>query len=342
MNISFKPWKKKGPPKRILAIRLQAMGDVVITLPYLLQLRKSLPSSVSIDFLTRMETGDIPKNIILFDRVFVLGGARSHRKQLLLIVRLLPQLFFRRYDIVIDLQNNLISRIVRTSLFPKAWSAFDKYSANAAGERNRSTIEAIGLGPNRMETSFSMKAPVKGTEILKQYGWKGSGMLVVLNPAGFFETRNWPMQYYFEFTELWLAKFPDSQFLILGTASIADKAQRFKMELGDRLINLVGATTPFEAFSILQYATLVLSEDSGLMHMSWVSGVPTLSLFGSTRSDWSRPLGVHSFFFDSADLPCGNCMSAVCRMGDLRCLTRVTPAMVFEQACRLVVVAGKA
>ena len=117
---------------------------------------------------------------------------------------------------------------------------------------------------------------------------------------------------------------------------IAAKAGQFKQHMGERLIDLVGQTSASEAFAVLRHATLVLSEDSGLMHMAWVSGVPTIALFGSTRSDWSRPLGDHSMFFDSSDLPCGNCMDAICRMGDIRCLTRITPEMVAGKAFYLV------
>ena len=76
-DIQCKPWTKVSPPRRILAIRLQAMGDVVITLPYLQGLRNALPTGVRLDFLTREETEDIPKNIDLFDRVFTIGGGRN-------------------------------------------------------------------------------------------------------------------------------------------------------------------------------------------------------------------------------------------------------------------------
>ncbi len=232
---------------------------------------------------------------------------------------------------VIDLQNNPISRIVRRSLFPKAWVEFDKYSPRSAGERNRLTIEAAGLGAGQGNTRFTLKDPNKPQSLLQRKGWNGKDRLVVMNPAGFFETRNWPLDNYVRFAELWLQRFPGSIFIALGTSLIANKAAILKQKLGDRFIDLSGQTTPSEAFSILQQVTLTLSEDSGLMHMSWVSGIPTITLFGSTRSDWSRPLGSHSFFFDSSDLPCGNCMSAVCRMGDIRCLTRKTPEMVLER-----------
>jgi ADP-heptose:LPS heptosyltransferase len=47
--------------------------------------------------------------------------------------------------------------------------------------------------------------------------------LIVLNPAGVFETRNWPIEYYVSFAKLWLHEFPQTQFLIIGLPFIATK-----------------------------------------------------------------------------------------------------------------------
>ena len=116
MNIPAKPWTKKGPPKRILAIRMQAMGDTVITLPYLQDLRNNLPSTVQLDLLTRYETNPIPKNLVLFNKIYSIGGKRNLKKQLFFTFLLLPKLIFRRYDVIIDLQNNILSRLVRRSM----------------------------------------------------------------------------------------------------------------------------------------------------------------------------------------------------------------------------------
>jgi ADP-heptose:LPS heptosyltransferase len=336
MNIPAKPWTGKQLPRRILVIRLQAMGDVVITLPYLQHLRNTLPPATRIDFLTREETAPIPKNIVLFDKVLAIGGGRNYKKIMLHTLLLLPKLLLQRYDVVIDLQNNIYSDIVRKTLWPKAWCVFDRFSPVAAGERNRLTIEAAGLGVNQMNTPLRLKDENAGAAILKANGWNGTDKLVVFNPAGFVVTRNWPMTSYAAFAQLWLQQFPATRFLLLGTSFIAEKATFLEQALGNRVISLVGKTTPVEAFAVLQHATVVLSEDSGLMHMSWVSGVPTLTLFGSTRSDWSRPLGDHSLFLDSSDLACGNCMQSVCKFGDVRCLTRYTPEQVVSYGVALI------
>ena len=119
MIIFAKPWKKDNPPKRILAIRLQAMGDMVITLPYLQYLKNHLPENTVIDLVTREEVDSIPKSLQLFTTVYSIGGARSFAKQLLSALLLLPKLLIRKYDIVIDLQNNEVSNLIRRSLLPR-------------------------------------------------------------------------------------------------------------------------------------------------------------------------------------------------------------------------------
>ncbi|MGN6532290.1 MAG: glycosyltransferase family 9 protein [Ginsengibacter sp.] len=332
----LKSWKKKHLPKRILAIRLHAMGDVIITLPYLQHLRNNLPTYIRLDFLTLSEFETIPKNIHLFHKVYAIKGGRVFKKQLWFAFLLLPRLFLNRYDIVIDLNDAFLSRLIRRCLMAKAWSTFDKISHIPAGERTRQTIESVGLGKIYADTNLKIKDRFRTERLLKENGWDGYSNLVVLNPAGAFETRNWPLSNYLEFAKLWLHEFPLTQFLVMGIEAILPKANYLKSELYDRLINLANKTTPAEAFVIVQQVSLVVSEDSGLMHMAWVSGIPTLALFGSTKSFWAQPLGNHTIFLSSSDLECGDCMLEICKYGDTHCLTRYSPKMVFEKAASLI------
>ncbi|HXB42437.1 MAG TPA: glycosyltransferase family 9 protein [Puia sp.] len=336
LSISSKPWKEAGSTCKVLAIRLQAMGDVIITLPYLRQLKNCLPDGSTLDLLSRKECVDIPSNTSLFNKIYSIGGGRNYKRQLLYSSLLLPTLFFNGYDVVIDLQNNIVSRFIRKSLMPKAWSEFDRFSPVSAGERTRLTIEASGLGDCFANSNLKLRNEKDGINILLKNGWNGDDDLVILNPAGAFETRNWPINNYVCFANHWLSQFPKTKFVIMGLEGISSKADYLKSQLGEKLINLVKQTTTSQAFVIVQLARLVLSEDSGLMHMAWVSDVPTFALFGSTRSDWARPLGSRSFFLDSSDLACGPCMREHCKYGDTHCLTRYTAGMVYEKAVLLV------
>lgn len=335
MDNKARIWTRTAPPRRILAIRLQAMGDLVITLPYLQALRDSLPPDTRLDLLTREEVASIPQHLTLFNRVYTIGGGRVFKRQLVYAVLLLPRLLLGRYQVVLDLQNNRLSKMVRWVLHPPAWTEFDRTSPISAGERNRNTIAAAGMGNVEAAYRFTLRKPVVTTGLLHSHGWDGVSALVVLNPAGAFPTRHWPAANYVAFARLWLQHFPQTQFLIMGMPLIAARAAYLKEQLGSRLINLVEQTTPVQAFALLQQVTLVLTEDSGLMHMAWVSGIPTLALFGSTRSDWSAPLGRHSLLLHSGDMACGSCMLEQCVHGNTPCLTRYTPEQVFAQALTL-------
>lgn len=336
ITILKKEWPSTKAPKRILAIRLHAFGDVIITLPYLLQLKKNLPQKTKIDFLTLKENASIPGSINLFNKVYTLKGNKNFKKQFFFSLLLLPKFVLNRYDVVIDLQNNELSNYIKKALHPAAWSSFDRFSAFPAGERTRLTIEAILNKENYPDTSFSLKEKPGINSLLKQNGWKENNKLILLNPAGAFETRNWPLDYYILFCRLWLKQFPATQFVVMGINTVYEKAKHLKNELKENLIDITNKTSAVEAFAIMQKISFALTEDSGLMHVAWVCGIPTLALFGSTRSDWSKPLGNYSMLLSSDDLECGNCMLESCKYGDVHCLTRYTPGFVFDKAMEII------
>lgn len=320
---------------RILAIRLQATGDVVITLPYLNSLKRLLPEA-ELDLLTREETAPIPRSLDLFSRVFAVGGGRSFKRQCLSTATLLPRLLARGYHTVLDLQNNEISRWVTFALRPRRRCLFDKGGPIPAGERTRLAIEASGLGPVNIDTDLRLRDENAASTLLRSSGVRPEDRLVVLNPAGAFPSRNWPLPSYVRFARAFQEMDTRPvKFLVLGLPGLRPKADYLRAELGSGLVDLVGRTTQDEVFALVRKADLVLSEDSGLMHMSWVAGVPTLALFGSSRGDWSRPLGERSLSLDSSDLDCRFCMEAECRFGDVRCLTRRVPREVAELAIQL-------
>jgi ADP-heptose:LPS heptosyltransferase len=237
--------------------------------------------------------------------------------------------------VVLDLQNNRVSRTIRRAVAPRAWAAFDRDSPVSAGERTRRTIAAAGFSLPHVEAVLPLREPDAGLEILQSAGWDQSCELVILSPAGAFPSRNWPLERYAEFAERWQRRGP-AQFAVLGLESLRQKAAALKTALGDRLLDLVGRTTPAQALAIVQRAALVVTEDCGLMHLAWVSGVPTVALFGSSRHVWSTPLGAHTVCLHSGDLPYGACMDRACRYGDVHCLSRYSADDVVGHARALV------
>ena len=330
------PWTSTSTPKKILIIRMQAFGDVDISLPYAQALQGLLPSA-HFHFLTREEFSSIPCSMTLFERVWAIGGGRERIRQWLAAGAMLPALFRERYDIVIDLQRNSLSRMIRRMLHSQSFTEFDRFSFHTAGERTKITFDKLGFSPlPDLLPQLQLSDSAAGLNKLVAANFNPAKKMIVLNPAGNFVTKNWPLEYYIQFARTWLDTIDSNvQFAVIGMESIREKAEYLKNALGGSLICLVGSTTQLEAFNILQKTDLVLTEDSGLMHIAWVSRIPVIALFGSTKSAWSKPIGPLSFCLDSSDLECGECAQPLCRYGDVHCLTRHTPYSVIKIAREL-------
>lgn len=317
-------------------MRFHAFGDVVITLPYLQALKNALPDA-DVHLLTRAECADIPMHARMFSKVYAIDDRRSAPRLAARGLALVPALRRERYDAVLDLQRNAVSRMIRRLLAPKSFAEFDRFSPLSAGERVKRTIDALHAAQlGTLPPMIDLREPAKGGRAWGAAGYAEQKRYIILNPAGSAVTKNWPIGHYARFARLWNTTVDgDASFMILGTDRIAEKAAYLKHQLGDRAIVLVNLTTAAEAMMLLRKAAFVLSEDSGLMHMAWISRVPLVALFGSTSSVWSAPQGETSVCLDSSDLECGQCNRSQCIYGDVRCLARYTPEHVLDTARRL-------
>ena len=328
-DLSSNPWDGGPPPVRILVIRFHAVGDVAITLPACTALRKLLPEA-QIDYLTGHVCRELPGSLTIFDTVHVFPETRSRWDRGLQTLKMASRLTKLRYEMVIDLQRNWVTRAIRRSCLPPFWSEFDRFSPAPAGERVLESFWSAGFQDLAADYAMPVRAPLVAaarTRLLA-LGWDGISPLICLNPAGLWKTRNWPPEHYADLARLVLRQ-TKATFVLLGDERIAETG-KFLAGAIPHAINLIGLTTLDEAFAVVQLLVGMVSDDSGLMHMAWNSGVPTLALLGSSRHDWSAPLGPHSRTLHSGDLECGACMKPECAFGDVHCLTRYTPETVLQ------------
>ncbi len=331
----FKVWDKNEPPKKILAIRLQALGDTFIALSYLQYLRENLPSGTIIDFVVRDEFKNIPNNLILFNNIYIIKGGNPIKKQFLSLIKHIFKIRTEHYDVVFDLQNNEISRIIRKIANPTCFVEFDRYSPIHACKRNINTINHAGFIKVEEGYNFKFKDTLYGKTRLNNLGHQNE-KLILLNPAGAYLNRNWPTQNYIALAKIIQNQYQHKvKFLLLGVSKILEKALEIKKALGDSVIELIGKTSEIEALNLIQNIDLCITEDGALMHMAYLSKKPTIILLGSSRSDWLNPKLPHTFCFTSDDLACGNCMQATCKLTTNECMTRIKPEDVFEQAIKL-------
>ena len=330
---SFKPWTEQHAPQRILAIRLQAFGDTFIAISYLQSLRNILPKNTKLDIMVREEFKNIAINLDLFDNVYILKGGNRTRYQLLYLIPLLIKLKFRKYDVILDLQNNFISNIIRKFITPLCYTEFDRLSSQHAGIRTKQTINKANIGTITENYNYTFKNKQTAKHIIDKYNWKPGEKLIVLNPAGAFENRNWETNKYIELAKQLLKDYDSNlRFVVFGTYKISEKVKQLEDALGDKLINLIEETSQSEALALMQKIDLMISEDGALLHMAYLSQKNTIAIIGPTRSDWMNPKLPHTHFFTADNLECGNCMLEKCKLPRTLCMEQVTVQMVFDKA----------
>lgn len=94
-------------------------------------------------------------------------------------------------------------------------------------------------------------------------------------------------------------------------------------------VNLCGRTQLADAIDLLSGADVVVTNDSGLMHVAAALDRPLIALFGSSSPDFTPPLAKRVAILQNP-VPCSPCFERTCRYGHLDCLRQLRPQRVFE------------
>jgi heptosyltransferase-2 len=120
--------------------------------------------------------------------------------------------------------------------------------------------------------------------------------------------------------------------VVVGSQAEAEAAARVARTAPGRVADLSGDTSLTDVARILAGASVVVSNDSGLMHLAAYLGVPTVGIFGSTTPVWTRPIGRTAETISSS-AECSPCFDRRCRFDHYRCLHDITVRQVHEK-CR--------
>ena len=101
-------------------------------------------------------------------------------------------------------------------------------------------------------------------------------------------------------------------------------------EYQSRVRVLAGSTTLEDAIDLLAMCSLVISNDSGLMHVSAAVGVRLAAVFGSTSTVYTPPSQDDALLIES-DMSCHPCFKRVCPRGNPECLTSLLPDLVWDR-----------
>ena len=137
--------------------------------------------------------------------------------------------------------------------------------------------------------------------------------------------KRWPPRYFAELAHGLAAR--GCAVWLIGSQSDRQVAAEIEQSAGGICRNLCGETTLAEVVDLIASTSLVVSNDSGLMHVAAALGKPLIALFGSTSPEYTPPLSPNAQIL-RLDLPCSPCFQSHCPLGHFNCMMQLTPDRV--------------
>ncbi len=140
------------------------------------------------------------------------------------------------------------------------------------------------------------------------------------------------MENFCQLTRQMSALAPDMKFAVLGAAADQPLARAIAEVDPGRCLDLTGQTSLLEMIEWVRLAELIISNDTGPMHVAAALRKPVIALFGPTDPAGTGPYGQPENVFQTTGLPCVPCMSGHCTYEQpLACLRQLTPTLVLER-----------
>ena len=345
------PWKnfKAACEMRILIIKLSAIGDVVHSLPVLSALRRLYPNS-SIHWLVEEAAAGLLQDHPLLDRVLIsrrkswISGLKQGRISVLKeFWNFLGAVRAERYDLILDLQNLFKSALwVAVARGPRkvGFSSTKELAYLPLNEKigpEDFNLHAVDrymefvryLGDYDEPLCFSVPVTplqVAGVDqLLKEVGLKGR-KVVALNPMALWPTKLWNPRSFSELADR-LAKELGLGVVFTGGEQDWDSVEEIIARMSSSPVNFCGRLNLLELAALFSRCALVISTDTGPMHLAAAMGTPVVALFGPTAPDRTGPYGPGHVVLRTG-IPCSPCLKKKC--ADPKCMYEITPEIVFD------------
>lgn len=179
---------------------------------------------------------------------------------------------------------------------------------------------------------FSIDRTVLATT-LTNYNLSTEQPVLALCPgAEFGPAKRWPSEHYAKVAQAYLAR--GWQVWLFGSTNDAPVADTIMQLTGKQCVDLTGKTQLSQAIDLLSVASLVISNDSGLMHISAALQRPMVVIYGSTDPGFTPPL-LENVKIVSLGLACSPCFERECPLGHLKCLHDLMPEKVLAATALL-------
>jgi lipopolysaccharide heptosyltransferase II len=332
--------------KRILCVRLDSLGDVLMTTPAIRALRESIGAS-HITLLTSASGAAVVPYVPEIDEALVFAApwmkTASPGSDRELIARIAG-----RFDAAV------IFTVYSQSALPAAYLCHlagiplrlahcrenpyhlltdwvpdpEPAIARHEVERQLALVAAVGCATTDRRLSFAV--PQDARRQLRRFGLKGS--YVVVHPGASAPSRRYPPEGFAAAMDLLVASC-GSRVVFTGDASEVPLVEGIRGAMAAPSRSLAGALSLPELAALIDEADLLVSNNTGPAHLAAALGTPVVDLYALTNPQHTPWLVESRVLFH--DVPCRNCYRSVCPQGHHDCLRRVEPERVARAASEL-------
>jgi lipopolysaccharide heptosyltransferase II len=334
--------------QRVLIVRTDRLGDVLLSTPVIKALRQKLPQAY-ISMLVSPYTKDALDGnpdldeIITFDKDVKNKGWMAGFK----FIQVLKK---KKFDLAIVLHpTTRMHSLVFLSGIPKRLGYDCKlgflltdrikhtkqYGQKHESEYALDLLRYLEIDPVDKTLFMPIKQESeKWVEVLfSQVGIKDGDKLLVIHPAASCPSRIWPAERFAEVADKLVQKY-GFKTIIVSSPGDAQKAQEVIKHMGSKALNLAAKTSVSQLASVLKRSQLFISTDSGPMHVACALGVPVITIFGRSQAGLSPqrwgPLGERSRVLHKT-VGCTICLAHNCKK-DFACLKATTVEDVLRAA----------
>lgn len=308
--------KKRKMLKNILVIRSGAIGDVIMSTPFLRNLRQNFPKA-KISYLVGKWSKDVLRNNPNADEIISFDDDIYVKKQFFNVLKLIAKLRKRSFDLCFILDKSWIWNMFAFLIGIKKRIGFSRGregiwntdSVKFEGRKheidyNLDLLKKVKIKPVNYEPEIfsSKKDKQYASDFIDKIGNKGRIIGIApggaINPGQDAYIKRWPKERYLELTKL------NYNFIIFGGKEDKEIADYIISDSKNKNIyNSIG-NSPQQARELMKECDIIITHDSGAMHIASTTNTKLIVLFGPTPAKRFAPLGSYVISKKGRYCPC--------------------------------------
>ena len=338
-------------PKRILVIRLDRLGDVILSLPAVQALRERFPHAF-IAMMVRPACRDVVEGHPAIDRVISYEKEGAHRRARDTI-RFARRLRRDAFDTALILHPSNRSHWIPWLAGIPIRIGYDRKCAwllthrvphrKHAGERHEAVYTLELLAPLGIAPSMSRpRVPIQPAAAQRVEGWlaeaaiRPSERLIAVHPSASCVSKRWMPERFAQVADRLVAE-QGARVCIVAGPSDAEFADRMAQAMRQPALHFAGRLSVGELAALLRRCRLLISNDSGPVHVAAAVGTPVVDIFGRNQAGLSPlrwgPLGEGHVILHK-EVGCVTCLAHNCDI-EFLCLTSLSVDEVYRAAVRV-------